>query len=345
MTYRNPSTARRRELTQDRVSRVHQPAFLQSVAIGFSNPLLIAERICPTIGVAKQSDLYRVFGRDTLRTHETRWAPGTVPNAITARWSSDSYFCELRKLRIALTDAERNNSDNDLDLEAKYTEKVTNAIDVGREKRVADMFTTAANYSASHKIAKAGGSEYDQAAVLSTAQIILDLQTVASAIAKDAIVPSSMLSVVIPQPVYDAAVKNNTAILDRIKYTQTGVVTTDLLRALLDVKEVIIAQAMYTGSGPETADSDVISAYVPTYLWGDSMWVGLVNAGENEGVPWFARTFRWNGETSGADRQTRVYRDSDEGTEQDWIEVKEARSEKLSFADAGGLITNCLSTM
>src|SRR5581483_1433419 len=118
MPVKELTNRRRMQLTQDRVTRVHQPAFLKDVSLGFSNPALIAERVCPTIGVAKQSDLYRVFGRNTMRTHETRWAPGTVPNAIQMRWSSDQYFCDLRKLRIALTDAERNNADSDLDLEA-----------------------------------------------------------------------------------------------------------------------------------------------------------------------------------------------------------------------------------
>lgn len=341
MPYRSPT----RQLTQDRVSRVHQPAFLQSVSIGFSNPILIAERICPTIGVAKQNDLYRVFGRNTMRTHETRWAPGGIPNAITMRWSSDQYFAELRKLRILLTDAERNNSDSDIQIESKYTEIVTNAIDIGREKRVADLFTTAANYSADHKIVNAGGSEYDQDAVFATAQILLDMQSMVSVVAQSAMVPSQFLSVVIPQTVFDQAIKNNAAILDRIKYTQTGVVTADLLRALLDVKEVLISQSMTTGSGPETADSDVITGFVPTYLWGDTIWIGIVNANENQGAPWFARTFRWNGETSGSDRQVRIYRSEDEGQEADWIEVKEARGEKLAFADGGAILSNCLSTI
>lgn len=347
MAYRNPSLARRRELTQDRVSRVHQPAFLQSVSIGFNNPVLIGERICPTIGVAKQADLYRVFGRNMMRTGETRWSPGTVPNAIELRWSSDQYYCDLRKLRIALTDAERNNADNDLDLEAKYTETVTNAIDIAREKRIADLFTTAGNYSASHKIVKAGGSEYDQAAQLASNQLILDVQLMVSAVAQSAMVPKEMLTIVIPQLVIDQAILANAAILDRIKYTQraAGQSVMDLLASLWMVKEVIPATSMYVGQGPETADSDVITGYTPTYLWGDTIWIGLVNAGANTGVPWFARTFRWNGMTDGADRRVRVYRDMDEGTEQDWIEVAEARSEKLAFADGGAVITNALSTV
>ena len=71
MPVKELTNRRRMQLTQDRVTRVHQPAFLKDVSLGFSNPALIAERVCPTIGVAKQSDLYRVFGRNTMRTHET----------------------------------------------------------------------------------------------------------------------------------------------------------------------------------------------------------------------------------------------------------------------------------
>jgi len=47
-----------------------------------------------------------------------------------------------------------------------------------------------------------------------------------------------------------SALKNHPDVLDRIKYTQRGVVTTDLLAALLDLEAVEVTQAV-TNSGPE----------------------------------------------------------------------------------------------
>jgi hypothetical protein len=151
--------------------------------------------------------------------------------------------------------------------------------------------------------------------------------------------------VIIPEIVYLTALQNNVGILSRVQYSSTGIVTTDLLRALLGVKEVILSSAMSAGPGPEVADSDVITGFTTTYLWGDTVWVGLVNDGSNQNQPTFARSFNWTAESGGQIRQIRKYRAEDEGREGDWIECKEAVSEVVVFANAGAVIINTLSTI
>lgn len=339
------SRLRQLAVTGDRVSRVHLPVYLQNVALGFSNRAMIADIVSPVIPVNRQSNKYRIWGKNQFLQAESRWAPGTVPNALSFRWSDDQYFAEEYKLRIPLLDQERQNSDSDIQLETRYTGVVTNAVIVNREARVAALFTDATKYSASHKIAKAGGAEWDQAAQMGNSQAITDMQNMIIAVAQDAMVPTTDLTVVIPEPVFLQALQNNTGILDRIKYSATGVVTTDLLRAVLNVKQVILAASMSAGQGPEVAGSDVVTGFATTYLWGDTVWIGLVNDLSTEERPTFSASFNWSAATQGQRRMTRVYRDPDEGKEQDWIEVKEAMDEKLVFADGGAIITNCLSTI
>lgn len=332
-----------RQLASNRVDRVHTPAYLQQLAIKFSPRELIADRVAPRVNVPKQSDKYRIFGKNTLMTHESRWAPGAIPNAITVRWSEGTFFVDIRKLRTLILDTERRNSDNEIDLEQTHTEAVTSAITISREKRVADLFTTAANYGATHKITKAGGSEWDSATALGNSQAIIDMQAMIAVLVQDAMVAASELTVVIPELVYQKALANNVGILSRIQYSSTGIVTTDLLRALLGVKEVILSSSMSAGAGPEVAESDVITGFTTTYLWGDNVWIGLVNDGSNQNRPTFARSFNWRAETGGQERQIRKYRAEDEGREGDWIECKEAITESIVFPDAGALIINTLA--
>lgn len=332
-------------MATDRVNRVHTPAFLQTFSLGFNNRELIADRVAPRVPVAHQSDKYRVFGKNGLLTHESRWHPGTIPNAIEMRWSEGTYYASIRKLRTLLLDSEVRNADSDLQLRTNATELVTNAIAISREKRVADLFTTAGNYSAGQKITKAGGSEWDAASVVTTDQPLKDMMALIAKVSANAMVPISQLSVIIPEIVFTTALWNNSAILDRVKYSATGVVTADLLRAALGVKEVIFAASMSTGAGPEVADSDVVSGYTATQLWGDTVWVGLINQGQNQNAPSFARSFNWRAETGNQDRQIRQYRTDDEGREGDWIECKEAIGEQIVYADAGGIIINTLSTI
>lgn len=331
-------------MPDNRIQRVHQPAFLQQFSIGFQPVGLIADRVCPRVPVQKQADLYRIFGRNTLinRNGSTEWQPGTTPTEITTRWSSSSYFAKLHKLRQQLLDHEVANADSDLDLRRNYTENVTNGIAIAREARVASLFTTAANYSAGNVRAKAGGSEWNAGAATAVLQ---DLDWAIGQAKAATLRTAKEMTVVIPDPVFDQSVKRNSDILDKIKYTQTGVITPQLLAELLGVKEVILAVTETVAGGPESPESDVITGYVPSYLWGDNVWVGLIAEGQNQMVPTFARSFNWTAGTNGQSRRVREYRTGDEGQEATWIEVTEAIGEQITFKDAGALITNTSSTI
>jgi hypothetical protein len=89
----------------------------------------------------------------------------------------------------------------------------------------------------------------------------------------------------------------------------------------------------------------VITGFTTTYLWGDTVWIGLVNDASNQNQPTFARSFNWLAESGGQIRQIRKYRAEDEGRETDWIECKEAVSELIVFANAGAVVLNTLSTI
>ena len=49
--------------------------------------------------------------------------------------------------------------------------------------------------------------------------------------------------------VFLTALQNNAGILARVQYSATGVVTADILKTLLNVKEVIFSASMSAGSG------------------------------------------------------------------------------------------------
>ena len=329
----------------DRISRVITPQFLQGVALGFSNRTLIADQLAPVITVNKDRGQYRIFGKNELLVHEARWAYGAIPNAIDYRWSSDTFFSEPRKLRIKLLDAEVRNADGDLDLRRSYTRVVTNAILIAREKRVSDLFTTAGNYPGGNVVTKGGGSEWDTVAAGTPTIIRTDLDAAIRQVTIGGIIPRSEVTIVIPEPVYDQVVRFNATFLASITPTSQDSVGPDMLARYFGVKQVLIAPVMTTGPGPEVANSDVVTGFTATYLWGDNVWVGVVATGQDDMQPTFARSFNWKADTGGQLRQIRQYRFDDEGAEADWIECKENMGEKITFSGAGYLIKNTLSTI
>jgi hypothetical protein len=329
----------------DRVTRAITPQFLQRVSLGFQNREMIADRIAPIIPVAKDRGNYRVWGRNEFQQHEARWAYGAVPNEIRVRWSQDTYFSEGRKLRTPLLDAEVRNADDDLDLREAYTRFVTNAIVIAREVRVANLFTTAANYPGPNTVTKGGGAEWDTVLPTTPKQPITDMEVGIRAVAAATMQSRSNITIVMPEPVFDLTISQNAFLLGTLNYTSPESYPADLLARFLRVKEVLIAAVMTTGPGPESATSDVVTGFVPTYLWGDNVWIGVVARDQNELQPTFARSFNWRADTAGQQRQVRQYRHEDEGTESDWIECKENMGEKIVFSSAGYLIKNTLAAI
>lgn len=326
------------------VERAHTPAFLQGVALGFRAPQMVADLVAPRLRVGKQSDKYRKFGKDGFYEHDATWAPGAIPNVIKTEWSEDTFFAELRKLRHPLLDHEVINADEGLDLRVRYTERTTMAVQIAREKRVATLLTTAGNFAAGHVLAKAGGTEWNAAGVINTVQPITDIEAqIAKITAAVPGTPRGMITVVIPTEVFDKSIRHNSAIRDYYKYTQAGVVTEQIFAQLLGVKQVLIATGQTAGPGPQNAGNDIITGITMSYLWGDNVWIGIVDESENDLMMSFARSFWWAEATGGQEYRVKQYRMPDEGQEGDYIETAEAVGEKVVANFAGALITNTLA--
>lgn len=326
------------------IERVHSVGFLTDLALRFPTPQLLADRLAPRVRVRKQTDKYRKFGKDAFyNTGDNTWAPGAIPNAIRTELSEDQYFALPRKLRHPLLQAELNNQDDDLNLRTTYTERVTLAMRIAREARIAALFTTTGNYGGTHVITKAGGAEWDNVGVINTVQPITDIESMIQTVTADAFVTRDMLTVVIPEPTFNKAIRHNSAIRDYFKYTIGGVLTQDILAALLGVKEVLLARTATAGSGPQNANNDIITGITTTYLWGETVWVGVTPNDATGGEYSFARTFNWTEETDGEELRITEYDMADLGQEGYWIEGKEAVDEKIVANFAGGIIVNTLT--
>lgn len=323
------------------IERIHQPSFLTDIALRFPTPEFLADTLSPRKVVKKQSNKYRIFGKDTFYQVDSTWSPGAIPNAIKTELSTDTYFAEERKLRHPLLDSELANEDDGLDLRTEYTETTTKAMRIAREARVAALFTTAGNYPGGNVITKAGGSTWNDVGIINTVQPITDIEAIISVVSQSAMTGRAGLTVVIPEDTMNKAIRHNTAIRDYFKYTMGGVTTADVLAALLGVREVLIARAQTAGAGVQNINNNIITGITTTYLWGDTVWVG-VRGEPNSNDYTFSRTFNWTEVTDGQELRIDEYRMADGGQEGQWVEGKEAVDEKIVASFAAGLIVNTL---
>lgn len=319
------------------------PALLQGIARSFRGQQLVADEIAPVRDVEVETGKYTVYGKDDLYEVDTTYSHGSIPNAITSRESEDTFNTELRVIRHPLLDRDQDpNRPGGSKRKRRITTRVTLATQIGREGRIARLFTATGNYPAGHVLTKAGAAEWDAVGVVNTLQPITDIESRIDKVTSAALVPRGAIDVVIPSQVFDKAIRYNTAIREFYKYTQAGVTSPELIAGFLGVRRVLLATGLFAGTGVENAANDISTGIPTTSLWGDSVWVGVVDS-EDLDLLTFARQFSYTGLTGGQEIQIRQYGMADPGQRGDWVEAAEQRDAKLTANFAGALITNTLA--
>ena len=113
---------------QPTVSDVHINRPLTDISVAFIQKAedFVADKVFPTVPVAKQSDLYFVYDReDWLRSSAQRRAPGTESAGSGWNLSTQSYFAHKYALHKDVSDDVRANADQPLRMDQDATEYVT----------------------------------------------------------------------------------------------------------------------------------------------------------------------------------------------------------------------------
>jgi hypothetical protein len=316
------------------------PPYLQAVSRAFKTPQMVADRVAPPSKVDYETGKYTVYGQDDFYTVDNTYAHGAIPNSITSTESEDTFTTQLRVIRHPLLDRDKDpNRPNGRNRERRYTNKVTMATQIAREARVAAAYTNAANYPGANVLTKAGGAEWDAVGVVNTIQPITDIESRIQKIINGALTSRDQVTVVIPAPTFDDSIRYNTAIRDYYKYTQKGVTTSELLKEFMGVKEVLIATGRFAGTGPENTGNDISTGIPTSNLWGDTVWVGVVDTSDLDMLS-FARQFWYGQLTAEQEIQIRQYGMADPGQRGQWIEAAEQRDLKITASFAGAIIVN-----
>jgi len=124
------------------------------------------------------------------------------------------------------------------------------------------------------------------------------------------------------------AMKNNASILDRIKYTQRGIVTEDLLAALLQLDKFLVSQAVQDTSSEAQTDSY-------GFITSNSGLLVFANPTPSIMQPSGGYTFSWKGLFGAGADGGRISSFRMENLKSDRIEGEMAWDQKLVGADLG----------
>ena len=246
----------------------------------------IADKVFPIIPVKRQSDVYYQYSKaDFMRDEaQVRGAATESAGGDYGVEAQSPYYCKTHAFHKDVTPEERANYDEPLDADKDATNFVSQKMLIRREMEWASKFFKAGVWGteiAGTAAAPGAGAtlQWDQA----TSNPIKDITDAAVKMASETGYKPNTL-VLSPYAFY--ALKNHEDILDRIKYTQKGIVTEDLLAQLFEVDRVFVAWSV-VNSAKKGADASVDFIYgkgallcysTPTAGYIMS-WTGLEGAG------------------------------------------------------------------
>ncbi len=311
-------------------SDVHVNAPLTSISVAYIQQAtnFIADKVFPNAPVGKQSDRYFQYDRaDWFRVEAQERAPGT--ESAGGGWRIDNtptYFARIYAVHKDIDDPTRANADAPIDMDRDATEWVTQQLLLLREKRFINAYFKTGVWATdlTGVAASPTGNQFlqwDQAG----SDPISDVEDQAIDMAEKTGYKPNVLVI---GPRVLAALKNHAAILDRIKYTQRGMVTPDLLAGLFEVEKVLVPFAT-----ENTAAEGATASY--SLMYGKNAFLAYANPAPSLLKPSAGYIFPWTGLLGAGAYGNRIKRFRMEHLASDRVEGEMAFDCKLVAADLG----------
>ncbi|MCO5252552.1 MAG: major capsid protein [Candidatus Kapabacteria bacterium] len=227
---------------------------LTSLAQQFEQSAFVSQFILPDTFVEKKTGEYPVFGNEHMRVHDTsRPMKAPVKTMPTDNWSLKEFMLNEHALETALDYLEIEAAEDVMDLEKYALDALLASLYLGKEVEAIELIQNTATYSVDHVEALSSGEEFNDP--LSDPLVVIQdaMETVRRKI-------NYLPNVLIFGPRVFNALQNHPKILDRIKYTQTGIVSEALIAGLIGNNVTIkIGSGMYEDPATKTNID----------LWGD----------------------------------------------------------------------------
>mgnify|MGYP003626677170 FL=1 len=308
-------------------SEVHVDQALTNVSIAYAqeSDSFVASRIFNSINTSQLSNKYHVFDKDQwLRSQADLRGTGSPTKGANFTMSTGTFSCQQYGMHMDVDDYVAANADAGVDILTSATQYVTEKL---LQKR--DEVFAAAAFTTSVWTGSSSGSDITPSTKWSASggtpiKDISDQQ--AACHAKTGRTPNVLL---LGKDVY-SALRDSDDLLDRVKYSEKGIVTTDLMASLFGVDEVIVASSI-----ENTALEGATAVYAPIFDADDAL---LIYRPQNPGLltPAAGYMFSFTG-VAGADQfeGLRTLRYRMDANHSERIEALAAFDFKVTGADLG----------
>ena len=308
-----------------------------SVAYMQGADAFIADKVFPIIRVQKQSDVYFEYSKaDNFRNEVQERGRGA--ESAGGNWNAriaDPYYCRKYAYHYDITEEERVNYDKPLDVERDTVEWLGHKMLLKREIDFASKFFKAGVWKTdTNKSADKWSSQ--------TSDPVKDVNNAMLEMAEETAVKPNF-AIMSPDVFY--ALKNHEGIMDRIKYTQKGIITLDLIASLFELGRIFVPWAVYNDEAQvpkmtEPADSE--TKINMNFIYKGCMLLGHCVGRPSLKAPTAGYIFAWTGlegASAFGNRMVRIKMDQlGLGTER--FEMEMAYDMKVISKDCGHFFYN-----
>lgn len=306
---------------------VSRPLTNISVAFQQGQAQFAAPLVFPQVPVQRQGDLYYKYKRDDwFRSIAGVRAPATETPGGGWEVETDSYFANVYGVHKDIDDQTRANAESVFSLDRDAAEWVTTNLLIKREQDFAASFLTTGVWGTelTGVGAAPGASEFLQFDVAGSDPI----GVIADALLDQSAGTGFQGNVLVMGASVERHLLNHSSILERIKYTQRGVLTRDLLAGLFGVDRIVVPRAIQntapkggTASFGFISDKSMLLAYSP--------------ATPSIMTPAAGYIFTWNGLLGAGSFGTRIKRFRQEAIASDRVEGEMAYAMKVVAPEMG----------
>lgn len=322
----NPNNVREARKVNDIAGEMRVDQYLSNFSVSWrqEQKYFVAQQAATGISVTYESDKFAVYPPGYFWRDEAEVRPlGGRPVQVGYKVSHDNYLAEEWALEHTIDDRQRRNAASPFDLDESGT-MLLEGKQLIREDRIwCQKFFKAGVWSHDRQ----GGQHFTPFNDASSTPIsVIDQQKVAMLQATGKMPNTLILGVNVHM-----ALRTNPDIVDRLKYTQTGIASTENLAALFEVQNIGMAASLYNAAA-EGADDDFEFIADP-----NAMWLGYIEPTARMDAPTAIARFGWTGLIPGATQPNGgvITRGRDDRAYSDWIHSRNAFDYKLVSADLG----------
>jgi Phage major capsid protein E len=246
---------------------------------GYTQTGLIGDLVLPIVDMATRAAKRIEFDRSAFRRYKTRRAPGTNISLVSFGYEGKPVQLSQHALGAVTPVEHQEEADAGpgIDLLTTNVDTVLAVIATEKEIQQASAVRNPAAYAATNKVALIGGAKWsdpasDPAKAISDAKEVIRSRTGRR--------PNTLpLGAKV-----SAALKLHPKVLEKFKYTNSNVISDQMLAAYFDVAEVLIGDAIYDDDAGNTMD-----------VWGNDAILCFKPVGSNINIPSFGYTYRLRG--------------------------------------------------